>query len=794
MPFLGKLKLAVRRWASRPGLAITAVVTLSLGIASTTAIFSVVHAVLLKPLPWRDSERLVSIYVARPHWRNSPVLAMSWNTGNLSWPIFQDLQSKSRTLSAVATWNRIRPQLNGERNELVNGLQVSAGFLPMLGVTPVLGRFFSPADDTSASEACVISYEAWQRRYGSSPGALGQRVSLDGAAYTIVGVLPPGFDFTGTAPPEFLIPWGNVTAPNRGAGNHFMYGIGRLRDDVSLAAATSDSDPLVRGTEKPDEKQARLVPLEEDQRGRSRGPLVMLLAASGLLLLISCANVAGLLLGEGGARRHEMAVRLALGGSRAAVVRQLLVEIVVLATVAIGAALTAVYWITPLLAALAPAQLPRAADIGVNGTVLIFAVAAGLLTMVLFGVIPALSFTRADAGTWMRGSGRGISPLRSRAHNVLVAGEVALAVLLVAGASLFGETLLRMTSQAVGFRADNLVVAGIVLPRDQSFTPIRTVRNEALVERLAALPGVEAATVTSSAPFSGGYGSNSLTIDDKPGVKAESRRHVVSDTYFATLELPIVKGRAFDATDQPGTFAAIVTQEFEQQFLDGNGIGKRFTLNGNRHQVIGIVPATKHRRYNDETGPAMYLLNRQLPNLGTSYFIVRTATDGSTMFNAIRETIESAEPSASIVSVERMTDLMRRTVAEERFRANLSIAFGGIALLLAGIGLYGLIARLVSERRREIGVRLAVGAPRAAVVRLVLRHALLLVVAGLVAGVPAALAAARVVRSMLFGVAPTAPHTFAGVIVLMTAAAIVAAALPAIRAANTDPASVLRAD
>jgi predicted permease len=426
--------------------------------------------------------------------------------------------------------------------------------------------------------------------------------------------------------------------------------------------------------------------------------------------------------------------------------------------------------------------------------VLLFAIAGGLATILLFSLAPASSFARTDSGTWMRG-GRTVSAARSRAHGMLVAGEVALAVMLVAGASLFGETLLRMTSEPTGFRADHLVVVSVRIPRDRSVTSQqRAARNDALASQLAALPGAESATVTSTAPFSGSYGSNGITLDNRGGEKAESSRHVVSDTYFTTLGIPIVKGRGFDATDQPGRFAAVVTDEFERTLLDGDYAGKRFTLNGNVHDVIGVVPATKHRRYSEQPGPAMYILNRQLPNWSTPQFIVRTRLDGPSMLAAVRKTVEAAEPSSSIVMVDTMAGMMRRTVAEERFRAQLSIAFGGTALLLAGIGLYGLIARLVSERRREIGVRLAIGAPRSAVVRLVLRHAMLLVFAGLVLGVPAALAAAGLVQSMLYGVTPAAPHTFVGVIAILTTAAVAAAGLPAIRAANTDPATVLRTD
>jgi putative ABC transport system permease protein len=790
------LRHALRRWKHRPAFAATAILTLATGIAATTAIFSVVDAVLLKPLPWRDADRLVSVYVARPHWRNTPVLAGSWNVGNLSWPIFQDLRTKSRTLSEVGTWNRIRPTLNGERNELVYGLQVSSTFLPMLGVTPYAGRLFIPEEDAAATGAVIISYEAWQRRFGGTPDVLGRRVSLNETIYSIVGVLPPRFDFLGQNAPEFLLPWGNVPASDRHAGNHFMYGVARLLPGIPLEDAVSDANPLVRGTEKPERKQARLVPLAEDQLGRSRRPLWFLLAAAGLLLLIACANVAGLLLGEAGSRRYEIGVRLALGGSRTDVARQMLIESVALAVMAIVLAVALVMWLTPLVGSLAPAQLPRIGQVAVNVRVFAFAVLVGLTTAVLFGAGPALIFARVDPASWVRGGGRGTTRARSRAHSVLVVSEVAIAVMLVTAASLFSETLLRMTSEPVGFRPENLVVTSLRVPPDTAVTAeMRVRRNDDLVSRLASLPGVDAATATSTAPFSGSYGSNSIAVEGKPSeVNAEASRHIVTDDYFRTLGIPIVKGRGFERTDVSGDFVAVVTREFERRFMDGDAVGKRFTVNKNVHRIVGVVPATKHRRYTDEAGPAFYALNRQLPGWSTGTFIVRTTTDGQSMLSAVRTVIESAEPQSSIVTLETMRDMMRRSVAEERYRAVLSVVFGATALLLAAMGLYGLIARAAAERQREIGVRLALGAQRGAVLRLVLRQALVLVFAGVLIGVPTAMSASGLVASLLYGVTPASPHTFVLAAALLGSVAVVAALLPARRAARTDPVTVLRAD
>ena len=525
------LRHAIRRWIKRPAFACTAVLTLATGIGATTAIFSVVDAVLLKPLPWRDPDRLVSVLVARPHWRENPVLAGSWDRGNISWPIFQDLQSKSLVFSDVAAWSRARPTLNGERNELVTGMQISASFLPMLGVYPHLGRFFTTAEDVSPSDSVLVTYETWQRRFGGSPDVLGHRASLDETMYAVVGVLPSGFNFDGSDPPEFLFPWGNTPVRSRTAGNHFMNGLARLKPGIPLEDAVRDSDPHVRGIESPGKKRTRLVRLIDQQQGASRQPLWILLGASSLLLLITCANVAGLLLGDAESRRHEVAVRAALGGSRRQIVQQLSAESAVLTAAAAIAGIVLASWFTPALVAMAPTELPRVADVGIDLRVFGFAVLVSIATALLFGTAPVLALARADPARALREGGRDAGLRRRYAQRFIVAGEVALAVVLLAAASLLGESFFRLTSQPVGFDPANLIVASPRLPRDPGSTAeTRLARTDTLVAGLAALPGVVDATATSTAPFSGSYGSNSIQIEgktferDPPATDTSSRR------------------------------------------------------------------------------------------------------------------------------------------------------------------------------------------------------------------------------------------------------------------------------
>ena len=785
---------AVRPWIKRPVFFVTAILTLSTGIAATVAIFSVVDAVLLRPLPWADPDRLVSVLVARPQWRNDPVLAGSWNRGNVSWVIWQDLQAKSQVFTSVAAWRLGRPALDGERTELVPAMEVSASFFPTLGLSPQMGRFFTPEEDLAVSDSALVSFESWQRRFGGAADVLGRRVTLEGVSRSIVGVLPPGFNFDGVTAPEFVLPLGNVPMGNRTAGNHFMNAIARLKPGIPIEDATRDSDPHVRGTEKPDEKQARLLPIREQQQGTSRLPLWLLLGGAALLLLISCANVAGLLLGDAGSRRHEIAVRAALGGSRAHILRQLLQETLALSLVATIAGLALAWWLTPIMIAMAPSQLPRLASAGVDVRIAAFAVALTALTTFLFGTAPIMALSSADPASALREGGRTEGLGRRRGQRTIVAAEVALAVVLLTTATLLGESFFRLTALPIGFDTRNVVfVSPRLTPQPGSTPEQRRQRTEALVQALAALPGVSGVAATSTAPFSGSAGSNGIEIEGRTfAERPNANRHIVTDRYLEVLGIPVIKGRGFLPTDLPGGHIALVSQEFERRYMDGEAIGKRFTLNGDVHEIVGVVPPVKHREYDDPAAPAFYAVNRQLPTWATPHYIIKTRGDAAAAIPMIRQAIESAEPRSAITVIDTMDKMMARSVAEERFRTQLSAIFGATALLLAALGIYGLIARDVADRRREIGVRMALGADGQRVARMVLRQALTLVAAGLAVGVPAAFAGSRLVESLLFGVSAASPHAFAIVSVVLGVAAVCASLIPARRAARVDPVVVMR--
>jgi putative ABC transport system permease protein len=802
------VRYAVRRWIARPGLAITVVLTLGLGIGAATAVFSVVDGVLLRPLPWHEPDRLISPYIVREGFRTDPALNAGWNQGPLTWTNFRDLEAL-RTFETAAAWRRTRLVTVWETGDVAQGMNVTSAFLATLGTTPHLGRMFTTEEDDVASDSIVISYEAWQQRFGGIDGIIGRQTRVDDSPRTIVGVLRPRFQFEGE-PPEFLFPFGILGPGERNENNYAFRVVARLANGVTIEQAAADVAPVLHGGQGRNQRTSRLVSVPEDQLGRARAPLYMLFAASLLLLLIACANVAGLLLGDAGGRHHEVAVRRALGGGRWRVARQLLTESTVLAMGGSVVGLIAAWWMTPLLVTLAPARLPRIESVGIDTRVLLFAVTLSVAITILCGVAPSLagsSFSPIDA---LR-SGRGMARFRSRSQRVMVSCQVALAVVLLAGAAMLGETVIRLTSQPVGFDERGLLAVGVV-PRQRPLLtdmPRRAQAVSALLDRVRALPGVESAAMTASPPFGTSYGSNSIEVSGRPGESFSAQRQVVSEAFFSTMGMKMLRGREFEprdasrpivaptlaanqSTDSVGV--AVVSRELERRYFGGNATGQRIRFNRMWLDVIGVAPDAKSRQYTDEAAPAFYLFSKQMPYIAVGQIVVRTSADPLSLVAPLRQTITSGDSQLAVTYVDLMRTMMERTVANERYRATLSSAFGAGALLLAAIGLFGLLTRAVNERRREIGVRMAVGAKPGDVVRLVMREGSVLVGGGLLAGIPAALVSAQLVRSLLFGVGPSDPHIFVAVSVVLMTVAAGAMVVPAIRAIRIDPVSTLRAD
>ena len=591
---LADLRFALRRWTKRRTVALTSVLTLALGIGAATAIFSVVNGVLLRPLPWKAPDRLVTVWVARPQWRTQAALAASWDRGHLSWPMFKGLQEKRRTLDEVGTYGTPQLVLSGALNELVNGLQLSASFLPMLGIQPYLGRFFTGEEDSVASDAVLITHETWVRRFGATADILGTRVQLNGSTRVIVGVLPRGFRF-GLSVPEFLLPWGNDG--DKGPGNHFMRGVARLHPGVTAEQAEADIAPVIQLGSNSDVKQPYLVALDRAQRGEFQRPLWMLMAAAVGLLLIACANVGGLLLGEAGGRRHEIAVRTAVGGSRSRLIRQLMVEALALSSVGGGLGLLVAWYLTPVLLAIAPAGLPGVEAVSIDRGVLAFTALLTTATTLLFGLVPSMALLSGTPSAALVEGGRDPGVRRQRVHGTMVATQIALSTVLLVTASLLGESVVRLSRVDVGFDPANLLVATI-----RSTAPVpasddqRATRTSEMIAKLSSLPGVVSVAATASAPFSGGYGTNTIKIEGQSLERdPEAVRQIVTADYFTLMRVPILKGRSFEASDGRGAHVAVVSAAFERQLMDGDALGKRFTFNKEWHTVVGVVPDAKQR-------------------------------------------------------------------------------------------------------------------------------------------------------------------------------------------------------
>lgn len=793
VPTPADVRLALRRWKARPALALSSIVTLAVGLAATTVMFSILDTVVLRGLPWSEPDRLYNVYVARPHWQTDPVLSANWNRGGLSWTSFRDIQAKATTIDGFGVWRSDNQTLGGSQTELVHVVLVNAGLFPMLPVVPAQGRFFTAEEDEAVSDSVVVSHETWVSRFGRRPDILDQRVTLNERPFRIVGVLPPGFRFGAVARPEFLRPLGLTPISQRTEGNHFLQAVVRLKAGVTVDAATRDLEPWVRGSEAPDRKQTTMAGHLEQQVGSSRRPLVTLLVAAMLLLLIATSNVGALLMGDTETRRHEFAVRRALGGSQWHVRRQLAVEAALLGVAAAMGAVVLATWALPSLIALAPVAMPGLEAVSVDWRTLRFAALLTCLVTTLLAVMPLWSLKRTSGAEALREGGRNGALSRSRGFRWIVSAQTALALVLVVGAGLLAETVRQKTSIGLGFDADRLAIATLRLPPITGATPEqRAQRVQALVDRAATLPGVEAATAASAAPFSNSNSSSGFRIPARPDARPNASRHIVTDQYFQVMGIRPVKGRLFDGSDRAGSFAAVVTEEFDRAFMGGDAVGQTFVLNDNTHTIIGVVSSPKHRGYTEDAWRGFYLLSRQVPSWDLGTVMVRAQGAPSRLAPDLRRAITALEPGSAFSFLGTMDTLLSRSIVEERFRAQLASGFGLLALLLATIGLYGVVTRAVQSRTRELGVRLALGAQPSSVLVLVIRHALGMGGLGILVGLPAALIASNAIGAFLYGVAPWSPVVIVAATSAILLAAVAAALGPALRASRIDPLRALR--
>ncbi len=792
------LKFAIRSSLKRPGFTVIALVALALGIGANTAIFSLVNAVVLRPLPFPESDRLVWVFgnVRNGTSRASvaPLDFVDYRNQNKTFEQFA--ASGSITLPATLTGS-------GEPERL-RASSVTGNYFQTFGVAPVLGRGFSLENEkTGNDQVTVLSYALWQRRFAGDPAIVNKTIVLNGKVCEVIGVMGESVSFPQTA--DLWMPMNfDVDPEMKQRYAHFLRPIGRLKPGVSLAQAQADTDLIAAQIEQqfPDSNTGwnlRLVSLREQLVGGSRTTVFILFGAVAFVLLIACANVANLLLVRAAARQREIALRTALGASRLRIMRQMLTESLLLAICggALGALLA--MWGVNVLVKLSEGSIPPTVQVKIDATVLGFTLLVSVVTGVLFGIAPAFRTAKVNLiDSLKEGSrGEGQSALRSRTRSALVIFESAVAVVLLIGAGLLIRSLVALQNVNPGFDANNVLTMRIDLPRQKYNSPEKTGNFfKELETRVGGLPGVEAAGLVTELPLSGQPNDIPFIVEGRPPVTpdqqfgADFRR--VNQNYFSAMRIPLLRGRNF--TDQEvaqGDKVVIVSQQLvDAVFPNEEALGKRLVTFANEpYEIVGIVGDLLHRSLQRQPFPAMYFPTRKT---GGTNLVVRTAGDPLSLVSAVRNEVRAIDPDQPIAAVRPMTAWVDSSVAEPRYRTTLFGIFAALAMILAATGIYGVMSYSVAQRTHEIGVRMALGAQRAHVLKLVVGQGMLLTLIGVVLGLLAAFALTRVMVSLLFGVTAKDPITFAVVAALLTTVAFVACFVPARRATKVDPLVALR--
>ncbi len=817
---LQDLRFAWRGFMKSPGFTAIAIATLGLGIGANSAIFTVVNAVIMRPLPYAQPDRLVRV--------TADFAAINVSDIGMSQPELADYRDRSGLFDAIAGVWAINANLTEvDEPERVEVLLASPSYFDVLGVHPQLGRLFGPEDNAPGiTEVVVISDKLWHRRFAASPQAIGHKLRIDNDWYTVVGVLPPDFKHPGRSVLTDVDLWApcNFSAtpfpmpPPR--GGYFITGaIARLKSGISIDDARHRLVAFGDGLRQalPNDYPARsgwtprLISLQDDLVGSVRSALLMLFGAVGFVLLIACANIANLLLARGSGRQRELAVRRALGASRFRLVRLLLTESVLLAVLGgiAGAAVTV--WLLEALFALVPAGLPRLAEVEIDQRVLLFNAALALTTAVLFGTLPALQFSRTDVNDALKEGGRGAAGGRRALRSALVVTEFSLALVLLVGAALLVRSLWRLQHVELGFKPEGVLTARLWLPQPNEpkdgkyFThQARVVFFDEVLRRARAIPGVSSVGAALALPFDGSRSTVTVTIEGHE-LEARSRlpavqANIASAGYFELIGAQLRRGRAFtEQDDDKAPLVTVITDSMARRYWPGEDpIGRRLHFGGPQAQnrwitVIGVVNDMRTEKVEEPARPTMFRPLRQASNLSLS-IVMKTTGDPRVVGTALGREVRSADPDQPTYGVRPLDYLVTTAMASRRFTTQLLGGFAVLALVLAAIGIYGVMAFLVGQRTREIGIRMALGARPESVVALVLRQALVLATAGVVCGGIAALIMSRLLTTMLFEVQPSDPVTYGGIALVLAGTAVLAAWWPARRAAAVDPVVALRSE
>jgi putative ABC transport system permease protein len=818
---LSDIRYGLRQLLKNPGFTFVAVLTLALGIGAITAIFSVVNALLLKPLPFPNSEQLVAVGMTDTRQKDRTEL------GSLSYPDFFDFREQNRSFTSMAVYrDRAFAITSQEGATSYRGIKASGEFFDVLGVKPLMGRAFTRADEQAGGGPgglkVLISEEFWQRHFGGDKNILDRTIELDRRQYTIIGVLPRGFQFPIQAEPlDFYVTTAEDAASADGSkpqaeqrGNHSLECIGRLKAGVTMSQAQADLGTIAANLEKqfPDTNSyfgVQVKTLREDLIGDVRTALYVLFGAVLCVLLIANANVANLLLARASVRGKEMALRAAMGASRARIIRQLLTESVMLSAFGGALGLVIAQWGTEALIRTVPQNIPRIGTIQLDAVVLGFTLLVSLATGVIFGLVPAWQASHIDLNSSLKSGSRTGSggEKKGRLRNGLVMAEVALALVLLICAGLLIQSFTRLGHVQPGVQTERLLTARVQLPE------IAYPKNENVIAffdqflpRVRALPGVEAASAIVPLPLSGSNMVTTFDIEEHPlpdGQQAGAPIRIIGTDYFKTMGIALRQGRVFDENERYDSLPVVIVNErFAQKFFPGqNVIGKRIKPgfaaddSGEKmREIVGVVTNVKHLSLKNEDSPEMYVPQTQIP-FDVMSLVVRTrVSNPATLTSTIRQELAAMDPNIPLTSIRVFDEYISRSLARPRFNALLLSIFACTALVLTAIGIYGVMAYSVAQRTNEIGIRIALGAGKSSIFRLVVGQAMALVGISVAIGLAGAFAATRALNSMLFGVGAWDPVTFGAIVFLISGVAFLAAWLPARRAAKVDPIIALRAE
>jgi putative ABC transport system permease protein len=827
---LQDLRFGLRMLVKNPIFATVAIVTLALGIGANTAIFSVVDAVLLRPLPYPEANRLVFLWSTM----NSQGVA----TSGSALPDYYGWRDHNQVFDGLAAFYNGDFNLSsaGSSPELIQGAYITANLFQVMKISPSMGRLFTNEEEQfGRNHVVLLSYGLWQRRFGGEPNIVGRDIKLGGQSYSVAGVMPRALPFFDNLPEVEL--WTPISfAPNDNMAtrnNHFVNIVGRLKPGVSLAQAQQDTNAIAKAMYEDAGGEVSLgalvVPVQEQIAGESRTGLLLLLGAVAFVLLVACVNVANLLLGRASAREKELAIRASLGASRARIVRQVIIECLPLGLIGGLLGLLLALWGIDLLSSLLPASLPRGNPIGVSGRVLLFTFGLASLTILIFGLLPALQASKAEVRESLNEGGRsGIgSRKQGRVRRLLVIAEVALALVLLVASGLMVRSFIKLRHVDVGFTEHNVLTLRVPLPEakyptpktaDDPNDPPGLVFYEKLLERVRVLPGVESATAATLLPLGAGQGwGKFLSIDGRTADSIDKvplvRFALASPDYFRTLGLTLRQGRSFStedkSTSQP---VAIINETLARRFFPNeNPIGKTLWMGPPenllppealaivgrypRRLVVGVVADVKGGSLNQPTASLVYAPLTQHRREGWSndlMLAVQTSTAPETLASAIREQVRSLDPDQPVTSIKTMDELLNRTLSQAKFALLLFGLFAALALVLAAIGIYAVMATTVTQRTHEIGLRMALGAQKRDVLRLIIGQGMMPVLIGVAVGLASAVGLTRLMATLLFGVSATDPMTLAVITVLLAAVALLACYLPARRATKVDPLVALR--